>query len=254
MPKTFIKRRIRIRANVDKKGNYYNARTVRSKRARPSVVRIKQRTIPDKMMVKLPYADLEGINGSGGFPYTAQKGYNINGLYDPETGTLNQQNLGFQQYMSLYNKYRVYKVDYDVTIVNTALSVVAGSISFGKQGEQVDVTDVQQLQVPYSRRFTLGLGGLNAPTSKSMIRLRGSIYLPRTVGKTSEQYRTNDVYIGTKGSNPSEIIQMSINAINVNNGVQATLQVDVRYTCHVELFDRDTSTLRGTDAPVESME
>lgn len=225
--------------------------TRRTNKSRPSVVRIKQRTLPDKMMVKLPYADLEGVNG--GAAYYAQKAYNINGLYDPETGALNQQNLGFNQYMSLYNKYRVYKVDYDVTIINTSLSAVAGSLSFGKQGEQVDVTDPQQLNTPFSRRFTLGLGGLTAPSSRSMVRLRGSIYLPRTVGKTSEQYRTNDIYIGTKSSNPSEIIQMSINAININQSLPATLQVDVRYTCHVEIFDRDTSIITGTDAPIEEV-
>lgn len=220
------------------------------KRSRPSIVRIRQRTLPDKMLVKLPYADLQGVNG---VTWYAQKSYNINGLYDPETGALNQQNLGFSQYMGLYNKYRVYKVDYDVTIINTSLSAVAGSISFAKQGEQMDITDVQQLQVPYSRRFTLGLGGLTSPSNKSMIRLRGSIYLPRVAGRTSEQYRTNPVYAGTVSTNPSEIIQMSINGININQTVQATLQVDVRYTCYVELFDRDTSTLRGTDAPIEEV-
>lgn len=225
-----------------------------SRRSKPSVVRIRQRTLPDKMLVKLPYADLEGVNGGGGFPYTIQKAYNINGLYDPETGAFNQQNLGFQQYMALYNKYRVYKVDYDVTLINTSLSAVAGSISFGKQGEQIDVTDPQQLNTPFSRRFTLGLGGNTAPSSKSMVRIRGSIFLPRTIGKTSEQYRTNDAYVGTKGTNPSELIQMSINGVNINQSVQATFQVDVRYTCHVELFDRDTSIIRGTDAPMESME
>lgn len=204
-------------------------------------------------MVKLPYADLQGFVGSGGFPYTVQKAYNINGLYDPETGALNDQNLGFTQYMALYNKYRVYKVDYDVTIINTSLSAVAGSLSFGKAGEQVDVSDPQQLNVPHSRRFTLGLGGQTSPSAKSMIRLRGSVYLPRIVGKTSEQYRTNDIYIGTKSTNPAEIIQMSINGININQSLQAQFQVDVRYTCHVELFDRDTSIIRGTPAPIEEV-
>lgn len=222
------------------------------RRSKPSVVRIKQRTLPDKLMVKLPYADLQGFNGSGTFNYYTQKSYNVNSIYDPETGALNQQNLGFAQYMELYNKFRVYKVDYDVTLVNTSQSVVAGSISFGKQGEQMNITDPQQLSVPFSRRFTLGIGGSSSASSaQSMKRIRGSIYLPRVVGKTSEQYRTNDLYFGTKGSNPSELIQMSLNVININQSVQATIQADVRYTCHCELYDRDTSILTGTDAPIE---
>lgn len=253
--------RTRLRSGAGRRVNYRSLAGLKSRttrrapvRSKPSVVRIKQRTLPDKIMVKLPYADLQGFNGGGTFNYYAQKSYNINSVYDPETGALNQQNLGFAQYMALYNKFRVYKVDYDITLVNTSQSAVAGSISFSKQGEQMNILDPQQLAIPFSRRFTLGLGGSSTSSSaQSMKRIKGSIYLPRVVGKTSEQYRTNDIYVGTNSANPSEIIQMSLNCINVNQSVQATIQADVRYTCHIEFFDRDTSTLQGTDAPIEEV-
>jgi len=219
-----------------------------------AVVRIAQRTIPDKILVKLPYADLQGLNGSGSSAdnWRAQKGYNINSVYDPETGALNQQNLGFQQYMQLYTKYRVYKVDYDVTIINTSLSAVAGSISFNPPDGQMNITDIQNLQVPYSRRFTLGLGGSSSSSSaQSMKRIKGSISLPRVAGLTSEQYRVSDLFVGGLSSSPDSTMQMSINVMNINSSVQATCQLDVRYTCYVELFNR--VTIFGTDAPVEEV-
>jgi len=246
---------------VKKAGKTYKPRAKGGKgRARRggrkiAVARFVQRTIPDKLMVKLPYTDLQGLNGSGSSAdnWRAQKGYNINSLYDPETGALNQQNLGFQQYMQLFRNYRVYRVDYDVTIINTSMSAVAGSISFNPPGGQMDITDIQNLQVPYSRRFTLGLGGSSSSSSaQSMKRIKGSINLPRVCGLTSEQYRTasgGEGFAGGLSFNPAEIVQMSINVMNINNSVQATTQLDIRYTCHVELFNR--VKVFGSDAPIE---
>jgi hypothetical protein len=154
-------------------------------------------------------------------------------LYDPETGAFNQQNLAFQQYMSLYEQYRVFKVDYDVTLTNTSdQSIVGGSLSFNQQGDQMDITDVAQLSLPYSRRFTLSPKGTTGATK----RIKGSMWLPRVIGLTSEQYRTNDIFIGGLSSNPTAVIQMSLNCINANTGVTCTIQADVRYTCHVEFL------------------
>jgi len=222
-------------------------RTMRRKAAAPrtAITRISQRTIPDKLLVKLPYTDLTGISGVGS---NNQKSYNINSPYDPETGALNEQNLAFDQYMILFNKYRVYKVDYQVTMYNITPSAVAGSISFSEQGQQTSLTQIQQLQLPYSRRFTLAPSG----TTGAMKTIKGSIYLPRVVGKTHEQYRTNDSYVGTVSSNPAQLIQMSLNFMNINVNVSAALQCDVRYTSHCELFDR--VNLFATTAPPEGQE
>lgn len=182
-------------------------------------------------MVKLPYTDLQSLTGS----LAVQKSYNVNGIYDPETGALNDQNLGFAEYMRLFNRYRVYKVDYQVTLYNVATdSAIAGSLSFSEQGQQMVIGDVQQLQLPYSRRFTLAPQG----NTGSMKTIKGSILLPRVTGLTAEQYRTSDYFWGTSSSNPSTVLQMSINAININALVNCGLQCDVRYTAHVELFER----------------
>lgn len=187
--------------------------------------------------------------GSLGAAYT-QKSYNINSLYDPETGALNQQNLYFNEYMLLYRKYRVFKVDYAITIWNTTVnSAVTGSISFDEQGNQMGISDIQQLSKPYSKRFSLAPAG-NTGSFKT---IRGSIYLPRVLGLTPEQFRTSvgvDATWGGKDANPSRVIQLSINARNVNPGAVANLQAEARYTCHCEFFDRDTGVV-GTDAPVE---
>lgn len=207
-------------------------KTARRGKKQIAITRIAQRTIPDKLMVKLPYTDLQVL---GPQSLAVQKSYNVNGLYDPETGTLNDSNLGFAEYMRLFNRYRVYKVDYQVTLYNVSTdSAIAGSISFSEQGQQMVIGDVQQLQLPYSRRFTLAAQG----NTGSMKTIKGSIFLPRVTGLTSEQYRTSDYFWGTSTSNPSTVLQMSINGINLNNQVNCGMQCDVRYTAHVELFER----------------
>lgn len=217
------------------------------RRAKIAVTKVKQRTLPDKLIVKLPYTDLQGFNGGSG-DYRTQKSYNINGCYDPETGAFNQQNLAWAKYMTIYKKYRVFKVDYDVSITNTSdQTIVGGSVSFNRQSDnQMDITDISQLSVPYSRRFTLSPKGTTGATK----RIRGSIWLPRLLGFTSEQFRTNDALVGSANTNPLDTVQMSLNCINANTSVQATIQADVRYTCHCELFSYDISEL-GTTAPSE---
>lgn len=243
-----------MRKNVRRKYMKRKPKGKARSRRGPSIAKFAMRSLPDKLLVKMPYADLQGLVGSGSTSWTFQKAYNINNLYDPETAALNQQNLMFEQYSTLYGSYRVYKVDYDVTLVNTANSTTAGSISFARTGEQMNILDIQQLNAPYSRRFTLGVGG-STSSAQNMKRIKGSISLPRVVGFTSEQFRTSTLFSSQYGTtnpgSPFTNIQMSINGINVNTGITATVQCDVRYTCHVEWFDRRTSILTGTDAPIE---
>lgn len=205
--------------------------------------------IPDKMFVKLPYTDLQGLVGTSAAPQV-QKAYNINSLFDPEPATLNQQNLYFAQYMTLYRKYRVYKVDYNITFWNVSSgSAAACSLSFDERYNQQNIIDIQQLSKPYSRRFTLAPAG-NTGSFKT---IKGSIYMPRVLGLTPEQYRTStgvEATWGTEQTSPARIVQLSANIVPINFAVPANIQMDVRYICHVELFDRDT-TVVSTDAPVE---
>lgn len=225
-----LRRRIRKNKRANRRGR------------KIAVTRIVQRTLPDKLLVKLPYTDLQGLSGTGP---SNQKSYNVNSCYDPETGAINDQNLGFDQYMALYGKYRVYKVTYQVTMYNISNSAVAGSLNFSEQGQQMNLADIQHLQLPYSRRFTLAPSG----NTGSMKTIKGSIWLPRVVGLTPEQYRTNDKYVGSGGSSPAGIIQMSMNFININVNLGVGIQADVRYTSYCELFDR--VNILSTQAPPE---
>ncbi|MEO5351372.1 MAG: hypothetical protein H7836_17280, partial [Magnetococcus sp. YQC-3] len=162
---------------------------MKKKTSRPrrkiGVTRVAMRGIPDKMLVKLPYTDLQGVTAFGAPNWRAQKSYNVNGLYDPETLAINQQPLYFNEYAGLYSRYRVYKIDYDVTMINTTNSATAGSLTFAAGNDAPNLLDNQQLEQPYSRRFTLGLGSAST-SAQSQKRVKGSIFLPRVAGLTSE--------------------------------------------------------------------
>ena len=213
-----------------------------------AVTRVAQRTFADKMLVKLPYVDLETYTSIGGIWYN-QKGYRVNALYDPEASLGNDSALGFTQYMNIYSKYRVYRVDYDITLTNTNnQTAVAGAISFELPTGFSFSGDPSDLIVPYSKKFSLATGGSALATK----RIRGSVFLPRVAGLTSEQYRTNENYYGTATSNPIDIINMNIKLINVNQGTSNFVQADVRYTAHTEFFDRNK--ILTTQPPVEVLD
>ena len=124
-----------------------------------AVTRVAQRTFADKMLVKLPYVDLETYTSIGGIWYN-QKGYRVNALYDPEASLGNDSALGFTQYMNIYSKYRVYRVDYDITLTNANnQTAVAGAISFELPTGFSFSGDPSDLIVPYSKKFSLATGG-----------------------------------------------------------------------------------------------
>ncbi|MEO5351374.1 MAG: hypothetical protein H7836_17290, partial [Magnetococcus sp. YQC-3] len=87
-------------------------------------------------------------------------------------------------------------------------------------------------------------------SAQSQKRVKGSIFLPRVAGLTSEQFRTNDLWASPTGDNPLNLIRMFMTFVNINSNIPAAVQCDVRYTAYVEFFGRNDAI--GTDAPVEA--
>ena len=70
-------------------------------------------TMPDQMFIKLKYATSYRITAA-----QFHKVFSGNGLYDPDVSGVGHQPLGFDQWMTLYNRYRVYASRIVVNVVN----------------------------------------------------------------------------------------------------------------------------------------
>lgn len=209
----------------------------------------------DKMIVHLPYVDYQKVNAAGGAatPNYFQKTYSLNALYDPEPGAINTFPLGYTEWSTLYQRYRVYAVSYELTLWNGSDDTsVIGALYIndagGTGGMNANVTS--WLSQPRARPISLG----NKSGGKSQQVFRGKIYCPGYLGLTAEQYRTDSFEtagtMGSNGSPPQRNLKMFINLTNTNNGVTTpTIYATMKMTYHTELFDRTSmiASINSTD-------
>lgn len=204
-------------------------RTFKS-RARPAITKIKTKAIPDKMLVKLPYTDV----GSYVSTYFNAKSYNINNVWDPEYGTSNNSAYGLAQFAGLYEKYRVYGISYKVDMYNNAANgPVACYVNFAPQNQGIS----PESPVKWDQRYTVQRVVMPSPVGRTTI--KGYMSIPKVLGLTPEQYRTNDSFFGmTNGSNPDTTVQMNVGWRSMDGTSGTNMAVKVQITYHVELFDR----------------
>lgn len=204
------------------------------------ITRVRGTIVPDKMLVKLPYTDVQLIN-SASTSGTFQKTYSLSSIYDPEPGAVNSAPLGAAEYNTLYQSYRVYAASYEITLWNGSDDTsVAGSLYISNAGGTgvLSADTNGWLSQPRARSFDIG----NKSGGRSMITLRGYVKLPGYAGLTSEQYRTSEETSGLiSATSPVNQVRMFINLQNTNSGVtSAVIYGKVKIIYHTEVFDRVT--------------
>lgn len=221
-------------------------RRMNGRKGKATMIKSKTTVVADRAVVKLPYVDYTNytLNGGGG----GVKSYNINSIYDPEPGTINDQPLGFDQWGSFFARYRVFKVDYEATILNLGTNMAGGITAFAGSSIQTDYT---ALELPYTKRFTCGAAGTGG-APKTVV--RGSISLPKLNGLTPAQYKSEASTGATWSSNPGYDTNRLFLSFFPTHAVTDVVNVDVvmRLTYHCELFDRNQLNVSTTrDTPVK---
>lgn len=183
--------------------------------------------IAPRTIVKLKYHE-NWVSDGTTFDYV----WMLNSLYDPNNTGTGHQPLGFDQYATFYNRYRVFKVKY-VLISCTP-----------NAGETWQVSVLAD-----NNNATYGSPNLvsESPTAVSKIvtnsvpaRFRGSWNLPRVNGSTPQQYKSDDRFQATFSASPTEAICMHVVHSNVGNGgAPAASHVTHSLTLvfYAELFD-----------------
>lgn len=208
-----------------KKRKLYRRKRIYKKRG-ARVASMKALVIPDKALVTLPYSDYKQFVGNtANIPI--QWKFRMNSLFDPDLTYTGHQPLGFDQWKTFYNRYRVYKVAYRITFVNVenkfGLQVGVfpdNSGSYTTFTELSEVPRVKTALIPYENQkvFT-------------------GYFCPRTtVGLTKQQYMADDRYAAVYDSNPAESVDFVLWANSAENGWNTGCYVKLTY--YAELFDR----------------
>lgn len=190
-----------------------------------------------RYMCKMKYAEIRQISGpiGGGL---VQYNWNLNSIYDPNLSGVGHQPYGYDQLADVYNRYRVYRVDYAISAYNSDSSVNYSVIAALPANEALTGTlGVSEImENPRAKYIT------QAPNASLKV-LRGSISIPSLVGRNKQQYMSDDRYQATFGSSPSEQAVLNVMAGtitgNTGNGGTATntMNLSISLVYHVEMFD-----------------
>lgn len=178
--------------------------------------------IPQRFIVKMKYAEDVFTNASGLFTF------NLNSVFDPNRTGGGHQPYGYDQFATLYNRYRVISCSWRVTAPSSTGTVQLGCIPTNEP--IVPATFAELKENPRTKYVIQHVGG-NVQLNK------GRSYIPSLVGRTKAQYMADDRYQATTLTDPSELAVLNIMAAN-NGGVGLNgqvLNVLLEYT--VEFFD-----------------
>lgn len=188
---------------------------------------------PQRLLVKFPYFTSGQLSSAVG-SYVGQL-FNLNSLYDPDRTGTGHQPLGVDQYATFYNRYRVYKVDYVLTLTN-ADPAQPCDIAIAATNQALTASDESVFENPNS--YYVSLAPRDGSASRRVV--KGSIYLPRVLGQTGSAYKANENTSGVIGTtSPNELLLHNIIATSVIDSQPVNVCYSIKYVFHTELFDAD---------------
>lgn len=196
------------------------------------ITALRTATVPDRLILRMKYVDNIVLSGIGG----ASRVFRLNSLYDPDTSVTNgHQPLGYDQWNTFYNKYRVFKAIVTIKAMNTSSnSADAEQIGFVAGPDQAAPGFGDQFfEQPHCKRVTIsGRGGIDKGT------IRYTVSIPRVMGMASVVYKSNPNVASTFNNNPAEQVYgyLACRPLDGSSTSLVSCEVSITYVC--ELFDR----------------
>lgn len=216
-----------------RKGGYRKRRNV--KRSDGGKVALMRNTlVPDRMVTKLVYKDNINLAGTSPNDFAIWNG-RLNSLYDIDYAIVNgHQPLGYDQWGAFYQKYRVYKAVVSVTFINnTTTGVQCGVLPYNYvNGNLSSVGDDTYEQPHVGTRTIAGSNGMNKCVIKKVIDI------PRIMGRSHSQYKSEDLYASVWSSNPQNLCNLAVFARTINSSAAPLVQAIINITLFAEFFDR----------------
>jgi len=138
--------------------------------------------------------------------------FNLNSIFDPNRTGSGHQPYGHDTYSTLYNRYRVYKVKWSVTLPSDSslkYQAVIGAVNHAGTSSTLDAIAEQPGSI---MRWV--------PPGSSSVVVSGTTSLPKLHGSTSTEYKGDDGCAAAFGNSPNEVLTLRIcfyapNAMNI---------------------------------------
>lgn len=197
---------------------------------------------PNRLLVKLPYSDFYSKIFTSTGPQGQTQAWNLNSIFDPDRTGVGHQPLGYDQWATFYNRYRVFKVAYNISCTNLgADQSIYGGIT-ATNGVFGNFTSMAPFEQPHTKKFHIG--GRNG---KDTITLKGVVNLPYITGRPLVSYKSDDTYQSVFGASPAEIMALNLMLLSTNPSAGGSVQVTCRLVYFVELYDPRPMPLSSTN-------
>lgn len=182
--------------------------------------------LPSSRRVALAYAErinvFESVANAG-----AILSFSLNSLFDPNSGGVGIQPLGFDQISAMYGQYRVWKVRAKITYCNTsAANTPIFASMFGTYQPAAPSNPDAWVCQPY------GCSGSVEPVGgRSNRTFVISFDIPTVLGLTKEQYQSDMDFVGTPSGNPTRQAYLMIGLRGMSGTIgSAFVYVQMEYT------------------------
>lgn len=184
----------------------------------------------DKQIVHLRYVDNRNITSL--FAINTRD-YNLNSLFDPDRTGVGTRPIGFPQWINFYNRYRVFAVDVKLMASSNDANngVVVGLVP---NNDAIVYTTLQQVLA--NQRATVKPMQRDA----NVVNMRRHYNLPKIMGRTSVQYKSDDVTQALTSASPSELCILTVFSATMDGVNPADFNYTIQLTFHAELFDRNS--------------
>lgn len=220
-----------------KKGKFPRRRAGRRRAGRRradggKVTFMRNTLVPDRLIMKMSYRD--NVNLTVTSPSTfGTKILRANSIYDPDLDVLTgHQPLGYDQWATFYNKYRVFKAVVRATIINNGSSGLQCGIIPFNSNQPLNLDD-SLFEQPHAVTKTVG-----SSQGMGKVVLTKVIDIPRILGQSHAQYKANENAGSNFNGNPLESIYCMIAARQVNDSAAPVAVAVVDVTYYVEMYDR----------------
>lgn len=183
--------------------------------------------VAPRTIVRLKYNDKFSSDGTN-MDYV----WNANSIFDPDRSGTGHQPYGHDTYLALYNRYRVFRCDYNFRVGFASGTSISFKIVHGCTNDPNRFNSASLASESPQMYTAVATNGANN-------RFKGSINLPFINGKTALKYKTDDNNAALMGASPAETLCLHIVHADLAGSAPASgaVLVDITLIFHVEMFD-----------------
>jgi len=186
--------------------------------------------LPSRYISRHKYAESVTLNGASALQSYV---WNLNSMWDPNRTGVGHQPYGYDQLSNLYNRYRVIACRYVISAISDSAKIQVCALPSNEPSPINNVSEAREN--PRAQYLVQNPDGL-------LKVMKGSVSLPKLMGRTTQQYMADDRYQADIVSSPNELALLQIYCQGLNDDPTfnpvPTINILLEYT--VEWFDIKT--------------